>query len=204
MISLETRAAVKAKIIVVMLLASLLCLPAVPDQDQAQDQDVKALIENIKKTDYGREFLQRHSETNLEKMILFSRDPVKFFPDIQDIKDWCAYLGLYDEYMRVELKSSHSLMFSWARDKFIKADDDSAAILAFLLLNHYACGHWGEELADRYTILFGEDPVPFMKDLEKRADWMSIVDSLQSGNGSEFRKGVSKLGDSMFERELKS
>jgi hypothetical protein len=76
--------------------------------------------------------------------------------------------------------------------------------LAFLLLNDSACGHWGEELADCYTILFGKDPVPFVKDLKKRADWRSVVDSLQSGSGSEFMRGVSKLGNSMFERELRS
>jgi hypothetical protein len=206
MTGMGTRASTITKMIIVTLLTGLVGLSAVPKRDQAraQDQDVQAVIENIKKTDYGREFLQSHSETNMEKMILFSRDPVKFFPHIQDIKDWCSYLGLYEEYMRVELKSSYSLMISWARDKFIKADDDSAAILAFLLLNDNDCGHWGEELADRYTILFGEDPVPFMKDLKKRANWRSLVDSLESGSWDALMEGAAKLGDSMFERELRS
>ncbi|MGZ5554453.1 MAG: hypothetical protein ACXW3H_01710 [Candidatus Aminicenantales bacterium] len=191
----------KARIITVMLLAGLTGLPAVPDQDQGQD--VKTLIEDIKKTDRGRELLKSHSETDLEKMILFSRDPKKYFPDIQDIKDWCFYLAFYDDYMRLDLKSSYSLWFSWAGEKFTKADDDTAAILGFLLLNGRACGHLGEELADIYTALFRENPIPFMKDLEKRADWRPLVDSLSSGNWGEFRAGVAKLGDSMFEKEFR-
>jgi len=187
-------------LIVVTLLVAFVCLSAAPPQEQ----DVKALVENIKKTDYGREFLKKHSETNLEKMILFSRDPMKYFPAIQDIRDWCAYLGLYDDYIRLELKNSGSLRYSWVGDRFTQADEDAAAILTFLLLNADICGHWGEELADRYTALFVKDPVPFVKDLEKRSDWRAVVDSLKTGIGPEFMESVAKLGESKFERELKN
>lgn len=170
----------------------------------AQDQDPRTIVENIKKTEYGREFLREHSEAKLEKMILFSREPAKYFRDVEDIGDWCHYLSLYDQYMGVELKSPYSLMLSWARDKFKTGDEETISILTFLLLNGRTCGHWGEELADRYTILFGLDPGPFIKDLEKRADWKTVIASVFSGDWNAMHKGAAKLGDSPFEKELRT
>lgn len=171
---------------------------------EAQNEDVKMIVENVKRTEYGRVFLQKYSESDLEKMILFSRDPVRYFPEIQSIGDWCHYLSLYDRYLRTDLKSSSSLMLSWVHDKFTEANESAAAILAFLLLNDRYCGHWGEEVADRYTVLFGLNPSPFIKDLEKRPNWRFVIASLGAGDWSAFRSGLLKLGDSAFERELRS
>lgn len=168
----------------------------------SDNQEARQLINEIKKCEYGQKFLKDHSQGNLYKIILFSRDPKKYFSSIQDIKDWCAYTEVYDRclYLRKVEDSWLVTLYSHLQE----VDEKTAAILTHLLLNDWNCGAYGEALSTRYTILFAKNPRPFVEDLKKRKNWREVVDqTTRFGEWWYYSAGLSKLGDSGFEKELK-
>lgn len=186
----------KMRIVVLTLLSGiLLCLTAL-----SQGQDVKALIENIKKTEDGRKFLQTHSEANLENVILFSRDPIRYFSDIKSLGDCFAYFGICDAHLGKPgemLKSPFSSLIEHLRT----INDQTAPIWTFLVEKGDA--FYGEALADYYSRAFGDLPEVMTRALEKDSHWKRVVARMNVGDWAAFKSGLNKLGDSPFESELR-
>jgi hypothetical protein len=181
------------------LLTVLLCTMAC----SFSNQGIKEQIKEIKKLEYGANFLKGHSEKKLYQIRLFADNPTKYFGHVQNIKDWCAYFEIWDHYLST-VKNIRKGCFETLLGHFSEVDGEKVAILDFLIVNDSTCGFYAESLSYYYTILFSKHPEIFIKDLEKRRDWKDIIKTLYSGEWGAFETTVSKLGDSEFEQELKA
>jgi hypothetical protein len=170
-------------------------------------QQVTALVARIKETERGRIFLENHSEADLRKLILFLQEPSRRFESIQDIPDPCSYFWAVQEYFfsarKEALETRLRDFLGFISEDFQIADRQNISMLTHFLMTCHS-GIICEALADRYTRLFGSDPGPFLEDLEGRENWKDIVRQLEGGDWQKLKMGLSKLGSSAFECELKA
>lgn len=174
--------------------------------DHWLDGQIAGLINDFKKTENGSIFLKNHSEEGLRKSILFLQCPEDHFKAIQSLPDLCAniwaiqllFFDLKDRGQEPELCD----FFRFLRGNFEKANAQNVPILTYLIL---VCdkGVLSESLAERYTRLFEFQYDLFVKDLKQRTDWRDVVRSIMAGDWRAFSAGLSKLGTSEFELELK-
>ena len=167
------------------------------------DRDIREQIKEMKLLAEGREFFNDHSEENMYKIMSFVHDPTEHFPGIQDIKDWCSYIQMCDRYL-INVKRKRIGCFGTLMRHFLDVDGDKVVVLTFLISTGRSCGLYLEALSARYSRLFSSNPTIFVEDLKKRKDWRDIVETLQVGDWNAFKTGLTKLGDSEFEKGLKS
>jgi hypothetical protein len=151
----------------------------------------------------GQQFLRTHSEQDLSKVIRFLDDPKGGFDCIQKIADVAKYVDSYDYFVMTTGRQKEGFWY-FLHKNFQSVDPDKADILTFLLLSfRFEGGINAEALGSTYAHLFAADPSVFLPAMEKDDRWKSVVESLFA-EWSIFKKGVAKLGDSEFERQLKA
>lgn len=175
--------------------------------DHWLDEQVTRFVIDFKKTENGRVFLKSHTEDGLRKSLVFLQCPKEHFRAIQSLPDLCAniwaiqifFFTIKEGSREPELKD----FFQFMRDNFEKADTQSIPILTHLIL---VCdtGVLGESLAERYSRLFEFQYDELLRDLKQREDWRNVVRSVMAGDWRAFSAGLSKLGCSEFELELKN
>jgi hypothetical protein len=65
-------------------------------------------------------------------------------------------------------------------------------------------GAYGELLSDETAKVFWLHPQMFVKVLERTAEWKDVIDDISMLGWGYFWKGLLKLGDTKFEKELKN
>lgn len=184
---------------IILLLAALLC-----DSICALANDcIKEQIKEMKMMTEGQEFFRDHSEENMCQIMTFVADPIKQFSNIQDIEDWCSYIQMCDLYF-IKFKKMKIGCFGTLMSRFDDINKEKAGVLTFLILTGNSCGLYLEGLAVRYSRLFSISPSVFVVDLKERKNWRDVIEVLQLGDWTAFRIGLMKLGDSVFEKEIKA
>lgn len=171
-------------------------------------RQVSFLISQIKESPEGGRFLKEHSESDIVKVIWFLQYPRERFDAVKDITGLCDYIWAIQRYSfekgrRGGQKIYLNDFFGFLHDNFLTADCQNVKILTYLLLN-CDIAVLGEALADSYTRLFECQPALFVEDLKTRENWKDIVRLLGAGDTRAFGIGLSKLGSSPFELELKA
>jgi len=185
--------------ILTIILTATQCLPS----GQVQNQEIMKQIREIKGLPEGGEFFVDHTEEGMYKIMTFVLEPASYIPDIGDIRDWCAYVQLWDLYL-LKYKKEKNGAFGILMGYFNNSDQERAAVLTSLLASSQNCGLYQEALSTRYSRLFSMNPNPFVNKLIGRRDWKCIIEMLQVGDWPAFRTGLTKLRDSEFETSLKS
>jgi hypothetical protein len=165
-------------------------------------KDIKEQIRELRGTEYGRRFFEKHSTKDMENVILFLRDPIGNFNQIRNIKDLFSYISIYDAFMIKSKRSAEGPFDPFLRKNFKMIDEKKASILIFMVLAPGG-GVFKELLADKFTKLFESNYFVFIKILKKMPNWRLVVDEVGSGDWAAFKAGLEKLGDSPFEKEFK-
>lgn len=160
-------------------------------------------IMEIKGLTEGREFFIDHSEEGMYRIMTFVLEPAVHFEDIQGIRDWCAYIQLWDLYL-LRIKKEKIGAFGILIGYFTNSDPEKATLLTSLLASSQNYGLYQEALSTRYSRLFSANPKPFIDILMRRQDWKHVIEMLQVGDWQAFKTGLTKLGHSEFENSLRS
>jgi hypothetical protein len=197
----------KAATILVPLLVA--CLPLLNGGNQEEklvkltiNDQIDSLIGRFKGTGDGREFLQKHLEQDLKKVVFFLQSPSDGFCAVQDVQNICPYIWAIDWYLSKHREPAFIGFFGFLRRNFQAANAENVQWLTHLILH---CGHafLEEALANHYTVLFENSPGLFVKELEKTKDWRKVIATALGGDWRAFKAGLAKLKDSRFEVELK-
>jgi hypothetical protein len=166
------------------------------------DRDIKKQIAELQGTEYGRKFFEKHSTKDMENVILFLKDPIRYFGRIKNIEDLLSHISIYDAFMIKNKHATEGPFDPFLRKNFKTVDEKKASILIFMLLAPHG-GVFKELLADTFTKLFESQHHVFIEILKKMPNWKQVVDEVGSGNWAAFKAGLGKLGDSPFEKEFK-
>jgi hypothetical protein len=166
------------------------------------NRDIKEQIRELWGTEDGQEFFEKHSTKDMENVILFLKDPIRYFSRIRNIEDLFSYIGTYDAFMITSKRLNRGTFDLFLRTHFQTADEKKASILIFMVLAPRG-GYFKELLTDKFTKLFESHYYVFINILKKMPNWKLVVDEVGSGDWAAFKAGLEKLGDSAFEKEFK-
>lgn len=167
-----------------------------------QSNEIKKQIESLKLTEYGREFFIQYSEKDLEHLILFLKNPKRYFSKVQNIGSLWSYIGVYQRFLRETHEIEGSIWGAFLEAHYQNIDKKKLSVLTFLLLAAPP-GVSKASFADIYVKFFNSNPGLFVRDLKKREDWKRIVDGLLN-YGSSLTMGLNRLSNTAFEIELKT
>lgn len=195
------------------LISSFLCCPTVPNRENQAPNDLRTneqiteLVSKFKGTDEGKLFFKNHDEFLFRKSLSFLQYPKEFFASIERIPDLCTYFWTYQFYVHNnrEVFQNFGLndFFQFLHFNFSTVDRQNVPILTHLILVCDAAV-FEEALTDIYSKLFEFHSGIFINDLKQRKNWRIIIDHLPAGDWRAFKAGISKLGSSAFELELKA
>jgi hypothetical protein len=135
----------------------------------------------------------------------FINDPVGCFDRVKDLDDICLWIGRYEhQYLDKEGVQKKFLLDALFDGPFKSIDENKVRIMIHLVLH---CGHGGiqgEVLADRVAKAFRAQPQLFARVLEKCEDWKKVIDKISILGWDDFSRGLEGLGNSAFEKEIKS
>ena len=166
-------------------------------------KNVDSQINEIATTDYGRCFLTEHSFTNLRLVVEFIHEPPAYLEAVKDIQGICDYLSIYRRYFNEKAKAPSDFYDFFLRKHFATINIQKIQVLTFLLINCQKSALFSELLADVYANYFSSDPTLFICDLRMRAEWKAVVDALISASWPILESGLSKMGNSLFENEIR-
>ncbi len=162
---------------------------------------VKEQIEELKATEYGKEFLVQYSEEDLEIAMLFLRDPLNLFERTRNIQHLWPYFWVYQKFLRDTYGLETDIWGPFLEEHFHRIDERRLRILTFLFINAPP-GSAKELFADVYIKQFNCFPAVYVRYLKKRKNWKGLVDEL-SASDSSWATGLKKLGNTAFEKEFK-
>jgi len=166
------------------------------------DRNIKEQIRELRNTEDGRIFFEKHSTKDMENVILFLKDPTRYFSRIRNIGDLFSYIGEYDAFMITSKRSTEGQFNPFLRKHFQTVDEKRARILIFMVLAPRG-GVFKEMVTDEFTKLFESHYYVFIKILKRMPNWKLLVDELGAGDWDAFKAGLEKLGDTAFEKEFK-
>lgn len=167
-------------------------------------QNADSQVHNLSLTEYGRQFLAEHSTEDMKKTIMFIQSPVRYFDCVKGIDSFCKYIDVYGRFFNETSGSSRDFYDIFLKRNFSTISRENVPILTFLLLSCQGNALFSELLAEAYTVLFESDPALFVIDLKGRKNWRIVLDSLKPGSWPALQSGLTKLGNSRFEREIKA
>ncbi len=166
------------------------------------DTQARNAVGKFKQSEVGRVFLRDHSEKDIEKVVAFLRDPVANFRGVRSVGDVCAYIHAYAQYVS-ETGDDPAGYLKFLSRHFRVATKDNVPILTYLVLNCRSA-FLSEAWVAHYAELFRDYPGLFAEDLSRRKNWKRIVEEVSMDDPQAIEEGLAKLGQSKFERALKS
>lgn len=145
--------------------------------------------------------LHAEREHKMKLVGVFLNEPVKNFDKIKSWNDICVWISRYEDQLHEDEGSSESAMDRFIETQFQEIDEDKTKILVFLVLN--CQGANGELLADKAAKVFSQYTGLFIRVLSETNEWKTVVDEISMLGWGDFSKGLAKLGDTSFEREIK-
>lgn len=176
--------------------------PAGAPVHTGHNNEIKKQIINLKLREYGKDFFIQYSEKDLEHLILFLKNPKRYFSKIQNIRSLWAYIGVYQRFLRETHEIEGSIWGLFLETHYQNIDKKKLSVLTFLFLAAPP-GVSKASFADIYVKFFNSDPDLFVQDLKKREDWKHIVDELLN-YGSSLTMGLDRIANSVFETDLKT
>ncbi len=166
------------------------------------DAQIDEFMGRFRATKEGALFLTQHPEKDLREVLKFLQDPRGFSGPALALADLCACLAAIRDF-RHKLAPRGDPSDLATEMSFGSVDAENIALLTSLMLR---CDEFEvrSDLAIRYTQLFEVHFGAIVKDLEQRANWKDVIQAASAGDKRAFFIGLSRLGDSPFERELKA
>jgi hypothetical protein len=197
---------VKTRLTIIAIMVSMCQFLQAFDQEDTKNQ-IKEIVAWVQSRNTNHPNYPRiDSEEALEKVILFVKDPMKYsyLPRTMDGYQLWTYIRLYDNFLYEAKKIGGGTYFFQQLSTITETmNDEKVTLVTSLFINCNGAFNC-ELLCSLYTVLFGRNPALFVKDLEKRKDWKRVIGDLAPGDYEAFRAGLAKLGDSKFEKELKT
>lgn len=144
--------------------------------------------------------LSLHGEREQKINIIeaFLNDPVANFDKIRMWDDICYWISEYGDKLD---KDGYFLLVGFLENHFEEVDERKIEILIHMV--PLCWGAYGELLSDETATVFWLHTQIFVKVLERADEWKTVIDKISMIGWSDFSKGLLKLGDTEFEKEIK-
>lgn len=174
------------------------------DRKQAK-KEIDLIKSRIKDWGLPSESFRIDDEKALEDVILFIQDPVSRFDSIKylDNHQLWNYIGMYDYVLKGSRGIGTFYFFEHLENLLVPVDAKKVNLVTYLMHDSQPDGVYGEWMSDLYTKLFGDNPILFANDLKTRSDWKNVIGDLACGDYEAMTAGLTKLGNTKFELELK-
>lgn len=147
-------------------------------------------------------FLHTEREQKIKIVEAFINDPVANFERIRTWNDICYWISKYEDLLYKDKEPGELLMDIFLKAQFQEIDEKKIEILVYMVPR--CSGAYGELLSDETAKVFWLHPQMFVKVLERTAEWKDVIDDISMLGWGYFWKGLLKLGDTKFEKELKN
>jgi hypothetical protein len=177
---------------------------SLPMNRKQAKEEIKVIKSRIQ--EWGLEDYRIDDEKALEDVILFINDPLDRFDSIMHLNThqlW-HYIGMYDYVLKGRKGIGTFYFFDRLEKSMIPVNATKVKLVTYLVHDRMPDGVDAEFMVDIYTKLFEVNPHLFVNDLKTRSDWKDLIGCLASGDYMAMNRGLAKLGNSRFEKELKA
>jgi|WetSurSiteA1Bulk_404760.scaffolds.fasta_scaffold10884_2 hypothetical protein len=147
--------------------------------------------------------LQAEREQRQRNIEAFLNDPIACFDRIKYLDDICLEIGLYENQRYQEGTPNKFVFDALFNGPFKNLNENSTRIIIHLAL-HCGGGIQREVLADRVAKSFRAQPQLFVLVLKEYPEWKKVIDLVAVTAWTDFSKGLQELGNSEFEKQIKS